>query len=125
MLSGNRSMIEPPIAEKPNHITMQRNLLYMLTFAFLLSFIPAQVSAETNALRKDKTPKNESAEAKVLLSRLDEIKAMDKSTLSFQEKRQLRKEVRTLKTNLASLNNGVYLSVGAIIIIILLLILLL
>ncbi|GAB2616411.1 hypothetical protein GCM10027035_11010 [Emticicia sediminis] len=104
---------------------MQRNLLYTLTFAFLLSFIPAQLSAETNGLRKDKAPKNESAEAKVLLSRLDEIKAMDKSTLSFQEKRQLRKEVRTLKTNLASLNNGVYLSVGAIIIIVLLLILLL
>lgn len=103
---------------------MQKYFLYMLTFSFLLAFIPAQLSAETNALRKDKTPKNESAEVKVLLSRLDEIKAMDKSTLSFQEKRQLRKEVRTLKTKLATLNNGVYLSAGAIIIIILLLILL-
>ncbi|MFN3490348.1 MAG: hypothetical protein ACK4YV_14505, partial [Emticicia sp.] len=70
-------------------------------------------------------PKNESAEAKVLLNRLDEIKAMDKTTLSFQEKRQLRKEVRTLKTNLEALNNGIYLSVGAIIVIALLLILIL
>lgn len=104
---------------------MQRNLLYTFTFAFLLSFIPAQLSAETSALRKGKTPKNESAEAKVLLNRLDEIKAMDKTTLSFQEKRQLRKEVRTLKTNLEALNNGIYLSVGAIIIIALLLILIL
>ena len=48
----------------------------MMAFSFLLSFIPAQLSAETNALIKDKTTKNESAEAKVLLSRLDEIKAM-------------------------------------------------
>jgi hypothetical protein len=110
---------------KANKNTMQKYLLYMMAFSFLLSFIPAQLSAETNALIKDKTTKNESAEAKVLLSRLDEIKAMDKSKLSSQEKKQLRKEVRTLKTNLATINGGVYLSVGAIIIIILLLILLL
>jgi predicted PurR-regulated permease PerM len=104
---------------------MQKHLLYMMAFSFLLSFIPAQLSAETNDLIKDKTTKNESAEAKVLLTRLDQIKAMDKSKLSSQEKKQLRKEVRTLKTNLATINGGVYLSVGAIIIIILLLILLL
>jgi hypothetical protein len=110
---------------KANIITMQKHLLYMMAFSFLLSFIPAQLSAETNDLIKDKTTKNESAEAKVLLTRLDQIKAMDKSKLSSQEKKQLRKEVRTLKTNLATINGGVYLSVGAIIIIILLLILLL
>ncbi|GGD80274.1 hypothetical protein GCM10011514_50390 [Emticicia aquatilis] len=103
---------------------MYKHLIYTLTFSFMLSFIPAQLSAE-NALAKDKTPKTELAESKILLSRLEEIKAMDKSKLSFQEKRQLRKEVRTLKTNLASINGGVYLSVGAIIIIVLLLILLL
>lgn len=104
---------------------MYKHLIYTFAFLFMLSFIPAQLSAETNGLRRNKTPKTELAESKILLSRLEEIKAMDKSKLSFQEKRQLRKEVRTLKTNLASLNNGVYLSVGAIIIIVLLLILLL
>ena len=92
----------------------------MITLSFLLSFIPAQLSAETN-----KAKKNESVEAKVLLARLDEIKAMDKSNMTWAEKKQLRKEVRTLKTNLAQVNGGVYLSVGAIIIILLLLILLL
>lgn len=60
-----------------------------------------------------------------LVARLDEIKAMDKSTLSFNEKRQLRKETRSIKQELAVTNGGVYLSVGAIIIIVLLLILLL
>ena len=104
---------------------MQKHLLYMMAFSFLLSFIPAQLSAETNAMMKDKTIKNESAEAKVLLIRLHEIKVIDKSNLSSQEKKQLRKEVRSLKTSLATINGGVYLSVGAIIIIILLLILLL
>jgi hypothetical protein len=104
---------------------MQKHLLYMLTLSFLLSFIPAQLSAASYDSIKDKAPKTELAESKVLLSRLDEIKAMDKSTLNSKEKKALRKEVRTLKTNLAAINGGVYLSVGAIIIIVLLLILLL
>ncbi len=104
---------------------MEKNILYTLTLSFLLSFIPAQLSAETNKVSADKTKKNESPEAKVLLNRLDEIKAMDKSLMTASEKKQLRKEVRTLKTNLAQLNGGVYLSLGAIIIILLLLILLL
>ena len=59
------------------------------------------------------------------LVRLNEINAMDKSTLSHADKKALRKEVRNIKRELASSNGGVYLSVGAIIIIILLLILLL
>jgi hypothetical protein len=50
---------------------------------------------------------------------------MDKSKLSHADKKALRKEVRTIKSELAANNGGVFLSVGAIIIIILLLILLL
>lgn len=90
-----------------------------------LSFIPTESKAETNAVSIEKSKTVESAEAKVLLNRLSEIKAMDKSNMTSSEKRQLRKEVRTLKTNLAGLSGGVYLSVGAIILIVLLLILLL
>ena len=90
-----------------------------------MSFIPTQLRAETNAVSIEKSKNVESAEAKVLLNRLSEIKAMDKSNMTSSEKKQLRKEVRTLKTNLAQLSGGVYLSVGAIIVIVLLLILLL
>jgi hypothetical protein len=50
---------------------------------------------------------------------------MDKSELSSVEKKELRKEVRTIKKELKATGNGVYLSIGAILIIILLLILLL
>ena len=67
----------------------------------------------------------ESIQANALLNRLNEIKDMDKSDLSATEKKVLRKEVRAIKKSLASSNDGVYLSVGAIIIIVLLLILLL
>jgi hypothetical protein len=45
-----------------------------------------------------------------LLNRLDEIKAMDKSSLNLQKK-ELRKEVRAIKAELKSTGNGVYLSV--------------
>lgn len=91
-----------------------------------LSLVPNQIQAATkNPITATETPKEVPAEVKALLLRLDEIKAMDKSALNASEKKALRKEVRAIKTTLKSTGNGVYLSVGAIIIIILLLILLL
>lgn len=67
----------------------------------------------------------EDAKTEVLLNRLKEIKDMDKSNLSRAEKKELRKEVKEIKATMKASSNGVYLSVGAIIIIILLLILIL
>ena len=71
------------------------------------------------------TPKEIPAEVKNMLNRLNEIKEMDKSNLSSTEKKELRTEVKTIKKNLKKSGQGVYLSVGTIIIILLLLILLL
>jgi uncharacterized membrane protein len=68
--------------------------------------------------------KNEARGAQ-LMQRLEDIKAISKSNLSRQEKKDLRKEVREIKKEMAVSNGGVYLSVGAVIIIILLLILIL
>ena len=50
---------------------------------------------------------------------------MDKTALKSAEKRELRKEVRSIKKEISNLGGGVYISVGAIIIILLLLIILL
>lgn len=98
----------------------------MITF-LSLSFISTPVTAAT-----DPTPTTiadpktvDSRQADVLLERLNEIKAMDKSNLNSSEKRQLRKETRAIKSQLKEIGGGVYLSVGAIIVILLLLILLL
>jgi hypothetical protein len=68
---------------------------------------------------------NESATATKLLDRLNVIREMNKSELNSSEKQSLRKEVRSIRSQLQELGGGIYLSVGAIIIIILLLILLL
>ncbi len=73
----------------------------------------------TNSTEAEKT------RSTVLLNRLKEIKAMDKSSLSSTEKKELRTELKSLKKEMKKSTEGVYLSVGAIIIIILLLILLL
>jgi len=66
----------------------------------------------------------QSEKTRNILARLEEIKSMDKTSLTAAEKRSLRKEVRASKRQMNS-SGGVYLSVGAVIIIILLLIILL
>jgi hypothetical protein len=63
-------------------------------------------------------------EIQVLINRVYEIKEMDRSELSVTERKELRKELRTIKSELKAVQ-GIYLSIGAILIIILLLILIL
>ena len=70
---------------------------------------------------KTEVPKE--VRAKQIETRLIEIRNMDKTNMTRAEKKELRTEVKSLKKEAAT--QGVYLSVGAIIIIILLLILLL
>jgi hypothetical protein len=83
------------------------------------------VPATMMAAEKSPITKELPAEVKTMLNRLEEIKAMDKSSLKSSEKKELRKEVRQIKSELKASGNGVYFSVGAIIIILLLLILIL
>ena len=105
---------------------MKKITFYLMMIVLSLSVVPTQMfAAEKNPTSISNTPKEIPAEVKVLLNRLDEIKAMDKSSLNSSEKKELRKEVRAIKAELKSTGNGIYLSVGAIIIVILLLILLL
>jgi len=61
-------------------------------------------------------------EIKAMVDRLNEIKNMDKSTLTREERKELRKEVRTIKKGISG--KGFYLSTGAVIIIVLLILIL-
>lgn len=103
---------------------MKKIPYWTLTAMLLLSAISFSLQADKKPVAIT-TNATTSAEARVMLNRLDEINALDKSILKASEKRALRKEVRAIEKNLSSSNGGVYLSVGAVIIIILLLILLL
>lgn len=62
---------------------------------------------------------------KQLTQRLTEVKAIDRSALSAEEKKALRKEKKELKKELKVLSGGVYISVGVLILILILLIILL
>ena len=100
---------------------MKKSLMLMLVAIMSITFNPMYASNN-----KPVTPIENAvaaAHAESLINRLNEIKDMDKSEMSRAEKRELRKEVKAIKADLNSSGNGIYLSVGAIIIVILLLIL--
>lgn len=73
---------------------------------------------------KPATTTPESARAEELVNRLEEIKAMDMKSLSRSEKRELRKEVRSIEKEMKTMNGGVYISVGALLVIIILILIL-
>jgi Skp family chaperone for outer membrane proteins len=107
---------------------MKKIAIIFIKLSLLLAFIPSQLNAQIASANTEIivpiAESKEAIEANVMLARLNEIKAMDKSNLTSSDKKELRKEVKTLKTNLKASGNGLYLSVGAIIIILLLLIIL-
>jgi hypothetical protein len=105
---------------------MKKLNLFLMVMALSLCVFPSTMFAnEKNPVKIEATAKEIPAEVQLKLDRLEEIKDMDKSALSRSEKKELRTEVKEIKADLRATGNGVYLSVGAIIIVILLLILLL
>jgi len=105
-----------------------KKIVFCLMLACLsFTFLPLQSNAATIAEPSSAVdPKPaESAEAKTLLLRLDEINNMDKKKLNTSEKKDLRKEVKSIKKNLRAIGTGVYLSGAAIILIVILLVVLL
>ena len=100
-----------------------------MTGCMLLLCSPTLLKAETETATAATTvtATAKSAEVSKMEIRLNEINAMDMKTLNSSEKKELRKEVRTIKSDMKAINNGggVYISVGAAILIVLLLILLL
>jgi TolA-binding protein len=103
-------------------ISKLRSVIIMLVMATTLATF-ANNTVKTGAPISNTTANDSKTE--VLLNRLKEIREMDKSNLSRANKKSLRKEVKEIKTTMRTTSNGVYLSIGAIIIIILLLILIL
>ncbi|MEO8794651.1 MAG: hypothetical protein ABI390_04235 [Daejeonella sp.] len=101
--------------------------IYLLAMAIMLTVISPAVMAKEGPSKSKDAPLTEQQQARIntIEARVLEIKEMDKSSLSRQEKKELKKELLEMKKEAKALSGGVYLSIGAIIIIILLLILLL
>lgn len=106
---------------------MFKKILRLATVAlFIAVALPASSSAVvSDPVTANPTEKAVDPKVQVLLNRLEQIKSMDRSGMTSVERKELRKEVKDIRKEMKTVNNGVYLSVGAIIIIILLLILIL
>lgn len=116
---------------------MKKLTLVILSAIGFILFVPSVIKAETEntPVAVVATAPVASTDAGVLVARVEAIRAMDFSTLNASEKKELRKELRTIKTDLkksnkrdvvvSHSNGGLYLSIGAILLIILLLILIL
>jgi len=106
---------------------MKKITLCIITTCLLLTFQPMLSNAASNtapaALVASKS--TESAEANALLQRLNQINAMDKSSLKSSDKKQLRNEVLSIRHRYDDIGGGVYISLGSVLLILILLIILL
>jgi hypothetical protein len=100
-----------------------KKIIPVLLLSMCITLVTPLLAANNNPVPKTETPTPKEVLAKQIETRLLEIKNMDKTNLTSAEKKDLKKEVKDLRKQ--ARQNGIYLSVGAIIIIILLLILIL
>lgn len=100
---------------------MKKNLLTIIAIGLLYFINPLQ----TKASNINENKRVEAKTAQMLLNRIAVIRQLDIPNLTKEEKAHLSKEVKSIRTELNSLNDGVYLSVGALIVIVILLIILL
>lgn len=102
---------------------MKKTAFCLMILSFSL-FPSTMVATEMEPIRTHANTNEVPIEVKVMIDRLNEIKEMDKSSLTRTERKELRKEVRTIKKDIRSSGSGLYISTGAIIIILLLIIIL-
>lgn len=102
---------------------MKKQIYLFAAILFLTLTAPA-VMANDNKSKPEMTA-SQIARVEEIQKRVEEIRNLDRSELSREERKQLRNELLELKKEAKAMSGGVYLSVGAIIIILLVLILIL
>lgn len=103
-----------------------KKLIYTAFIAlFLLNLSSNVLAADTKAVKNGMTQEQIDARISQIINRVEEIKSMDRSALSPVEKKELRTELKTIKSEARAISNsGIYLSLTAILIIIILLLIL-
>ena len=108
------------------HKTKTYALILCMLLAFTFGNATMASASEPDKPIKELTEEEIAVRMNQMTKRVEEIKNMDRSMLTKQERKELRKELKEMnKAAKAMGQGGVYLSVSAIIIIILLLILIL
>jgi len=99
-----------------------KKIAYFLSVLFLMTaFVPVAVGAPKNETELTVAERERLSEIE---SRIAEIKAMDISELSKEERKSVKKELKEMKKEAKQVGGGVYISAGAIIIILLLILIL-
>ena len=102
---------------------MKKLLISAALSGFLFTASPLVTNAAPDPVKTETSiPPNE--QAGKLINRLKEIDRMNKSHLSRSDKKELRKEVRTIHHELRQIGGGIYISAGALILILILLVIL-
>jgi hypothetical protein len=91
---------------------MKNVMAYIVTALMLTAFTPIQAKAESKLKSHSvSTAKNAQVELDALISRLEEIEAMDKSNMSRLERVGIRKELRSIEKEVAlHSSESVYIS---------------
>jgi hypothetical protein len=108
---------------------MKTRFYFPIVFSFLLLAVGDSFAAElSNDPVKGNSAKMTEAEKKARLEqmnkRVNEISAIDRSTLTKRERKALRKEVRDLQKEMRG-RKGIFFGIGGIILIIILLVIIL
>ena len=99
--------------------------IYMLAIALVLALTTSVTMAKDSKPANQPLTTEQQTRLEEITRRVEEIKSIDRSSLTREERKDLRNELVSMKKEAKAMSGGVYLSVGAIIIIILLLILIL
>jgi hypothetical protein len=104
---------------------MKKTILIALMMIFTLGATTAFASTSDFKGNEPVATENKLSAEEVnrLINRVEEIRKMDKSTLTTSEKRELRKEIRDIKKNVRKDGTVLYISGGALLVIVLILIL--
>ena len=99
--------------------------IWIFVLVAFLSWGPVQAAtANHNPTRTERIEPPLPPEIQHMVNRVEEIRKMDYTALSKQERKNLKQELRAIKHEFKAIQ-GIYFSIGALIIIILLLILIL
>jgi hypothetical protein len=98
---------------------MKKLFIYLIGMLLPFLLIAGGVEETEKVNSETKTTEVELTETDQLLERLETINEMDKSELTRSEKKELRKEVKAIEKELRQ-QNGIYISVGGLIVILLL-----
>lgn len=103
-------------------VSLRYLIIALFTFFSLGNIEAAKTDPKIERTTRTNTPPP--PEVQRMIDRVYEIKAMDMSTLSTAEKKELKNELRTMKKDLKAVE-AIYIPIGTAIIILLLLLLLL